>query len=117
MPTFFSALSQNKRRWRRLHFTVPVRVTPDQSRHNTVIDSCGCQINPGGISFFADTDLPIGDEVEITLTDYRLTLRGVIRDRTGDRYGVEFLAMRAEEKEQLRLFREILSSKLGCLDA
>jgi len=74
-------------------------------------------MNPGGIGFSADTDLAIGDEVEIALTDYQLTLRGVIRDRRGDRYGVEFLATSAEENEQLGLFRHILSSKLGCLDA
>jgi len=74
-------------------------------------------MNPGGIDFFADTDLAIGDKVEIELTDYQLTLRGMIRDRTGNRYGVEFLATSAEENEQLELFRQILSSKLGCLDA
>ena len=74
-------------------------------------------MNPGGISFFADTDLAIGDEVEIALTDYDLKLRGVIRDRAGNQYGVKFLATSPEENEQLGLFRQILSSKLGCLDA
>jgi PilZ domain len=113
----FATTSLNKRRWRRLHFTVPVRVSLGESRHGTVINSRGCQMNPGGIGFFADSDLAIGGEVEIELTDYQLTLRGVIRDRTGDRYGVEFLATNAEENEQLELYRRILSSKLGCLDA
>lgn len=113
----FATTSLNKRRWRRLHFTVPVRVALGKSRHGTVINSRGCQMNPGGIGFFADSDLAIGDEVEIELTDYQLTLRGVVRDRTGNRYGVEFLATNAEESEQLGLFRQILSSKLGCLDA
>ncbi len=74
-------------------------------------------MNPGGIGFFADTDLAVGDEVGIALTDYQLTLRGVIRDRTGNRYGVEFLAASAEENKQLELFRQMLSSKSGCLDA
>jgi len=113
----FAAASLNKRRWRRVHFTVAVRVALDKSRHGTVINSCGCQMNPGGIGFFADTNLAIGDEVEIELTDYQLTLRGVVRDRTGNQYGVEFLATSAEESEQLRLFRQVLSSNLGCLDA
>jgi PilZ domain len=113
----FATISLNKRRWRRLHFTVPVRVALGKSRHGTVINSRGCQMNPGGIGFFADSDLAIGDEVEIELTDYQLTLRGVIRDYTGYRYGVEFLATNAEENEQLELYRRILSSKLGCLDA
>ena len=116
MPKFATA-SLVKRRWQRLHFKVPVRVTlVDKFRHGTVINSRGCQMNPGGIGFFADTDLAIGDEVEITLTDYQLTLRGVIRDRADNRYGVEFLAASAEESEQLGLFRQNLSSKLGPLD-
>jgi hypothetical protein len=113
----FVATSLDKRRWRRLHFTVPVRVTLDKSGLITVINSCGCQMNPGGIGFFADTDLAIGDKVEIELPDYHLTLRGVIRNRTDTRYGVEFLATSTEENEQLGLFRQILDSKLGCLDA
>ena len=106
-----------KRRWRRLHFTVPVRVTLEKSGRVSVINGCGSQVNPGGIAFFADTDLAIGDEAEITLTDYDLTLRGVVRDRAGNQYGVEFLATSAAEAEHLGLFREILRSKVGPLDA
>jgi len=113
----FATEALNNRRWRRVHFTVPVRVILDKSRHRTVINSRGSLMNPGGISFFADTDLAIGDEVEIELTDYQLTLRSVIRDQTGNQYGVEFLATSAEETEQLARFRQILSSKLGCQDA
>jgi hypothetical protein len=74
-------------------------------------------MNPGGIGFFADIELAIGDEVKIELTDYQLTLRGVIRDHTDGEYGVEFLATNAEENEKLGLFRQVLSSKLGCLEA
>jgi hypothetical protein len=106
-----------KRRWRRLHFTVPVRVALEKSRHISVINSRGSQVNPGGLAFFTNTDLAIGDEAEITLTDYHLTLRGVVRDRAGNQYGVEFLATSAEEADQLGLFRQILRSKMGCLDA
>ncbi len=113
----FAATSLNKRRWRRVHFTVPVRVVLHKSRHVRVINSRGLQMNPGGIAFFADTDLAIGDEVEIAFTDYHLKLRGVIRDRAGNQYGVKFLATSPEENEQLELFRQNLSSSLGCLDA
>ena len=114
----FATAALNERRWRRVHFTVPVRVTLDKSQRVSVINSRGSLMNPGGISFFAsNTDLAIGHEVEIELTDYQLTLRGVIRDRTGNQYGAEFLATSAEETGQLGHFRQILSSKLGGLDA
>lgn len=110
-----AATSLDKRRWRRVHFTVPVRVTLKKSRHTSIISSRGSLLNPGGICFVADTDLGIGDEVEIALTDYQLSLRGVIRDRAGRQYGVEFLATSPEENDQLELFRQILTSKLGSL--
>lgn len=115
--TELAAAARDKRRWRRVHFTVPVRVSLKKSRCTSVINSHGSLMNPGGISFSAEIDLTIGDEVEVALTDHQLKLRGVIRDRSGNQYGVEFLASSAEESEQLARFRQILTSKLGCLDA
>jgi PilZ domain len=105
------------RRWHRYQLTVPVRVTVEKSRHVSVINSCGSQVNAGGLAFFADTDLTIGDETEIAFTDYDLTVRAVIRNRAGTQYGVKFLATSAEEAEQLGLFRRNLSSRMGRLDA
>jgi hypothetical protein len=66
---------------------------------------------------FAETDLALGDGAEITLTDYGLTLRGVVRNRAGDYCGVKFLAESAEEAEHLGRFRQMLSEKVGPLHA
>ena len=115
--TELAAASLEKRRWRRVHFTVPVRVTVRKSRYTCVISGLGSLMNPGGISFSAEIDLAVGDEVEIALTEHQVKLRGVIRDRAGNQYGVEFLATSAEENQQLARFRQILTSKLGSLDA
>ncbi len=106
-----------RRRWRRFEFTVPVRVTVEKFRQLSVISSRGSQVNAGGLAFFADTELSIGDEAEITLADYGLTLRAVVRNRTGNQYGVKFLATSAEEAEQLGLFRQNLSGRMGRLYA
>ena len=105
------------RRWRRFEFSVPVRVTVDKSRHVSVISSLSSQVNAGGLAFFADLELAIGDEAEIALTDYDLALGAVVRNRAGNQYGVKFLATSAEEAEQLGLFRKLLSSKMGRLYA
>ena len=96
---------------------MPVRVTVEKFRQVSVISSLGYQVNAGGLAFFADLELAIGDEGEIALTDYDLTLGAVVRNRAGNQYGVKFLANSAEEAEQLGLFRKILSSKMGRLDA
>jgi hypothetical protein len=100
--------ASERRRWHRFQFTVPVRVTVEKSRHVSVINSRGSEVNAGGLTFSADTDLAIGDEAEIAVTDFRLTLRGVVRDQVGNQYGVKFLATSAEEAEQLGLLRQIL---------
>lgn len=108
--------SVDKRRWRRVHFAVPIRVTVTSGARN-VIDTQGSQMNPGGIGFSTDADLPVGAQVEVAFTQYQLTLTGVIRNRAGNVYGVEFAATTAEENEHLERFRQILNSKLGPLGA
>lgn len=100
------------RRWRRSHLMVPVRITIEKSRHLRVINTRGSQMNDGGFAVCADTELTIGDEAEIKFTPPHfypfVRLRGVIRNRVDDVYGVEFLATSAAEERQLGLFRHIL---------
>ncbi len=105
------------RRWRRYPILVPLRITLEKSRHLSVINSRGSQLNAGGLAFLADSELEIGDEVEIALTDYGLTLRGVVRNQAGTQYGVKFLATSPDEAEQLGRFRQTLSTRFGRLDA
>jgi hypothetical protein len=113
-----AATSPRTRRWRRFDVTVPVLVTVEKARQVSVMHSRGSQINAGGLAFLADIELVIGDEAEIAFTDYDdLTLRGVVRNRVGNQYGVKFVVTSAEEAEQLGLFRQILSRELGRLDA
>jgi hypothetical protein len=113
--------SRESRRWRRYRFTVPVRVTIEKPRHATLVDTRANQMNPGGIAMHTNADLSIGTEAEIEFTpasfDFPLTLKGVVRNRAGNEYGVEFLATSAAENEHLTIFREILHSKAGCPDA
>jgi len=106
-----------KRRWRRFEVTVPVRITVDKFRQVSVISSRASQVNAGGFAFFADTDLAIGEEAEIAFTNLALTVRAVVRNRAGNQHGMKFLATSAEEAEHLALFRQILSSRMGLLDA
>ena len=112
--------ASERRRWRRYHFTVPVRVTIEKLLHVSVINSRSSKMNDGGLAVYADAELTIGDEAEIEFApphfDRALTLKGVVRNHTGDHYGVEFLATSAEEREQLARFRQILRTKVGGLD-
>jgi len=110
-----------RRRWRRYHLTVPVRITIEKLLHVSVIDSRSSQMNDGGLAVYADTELSIGDKADLEFKpphfDRALTLRGVVRNHKGNFYGVEFLATSATERDQLARFREILRTKVGCIDA
>jgi len=105
-------LSAAERRFRRSRLTVPVRVTIENSDRLNIMNTRGSQMNDGGLAVRADRELAIGDEAEIKFTPPHfypfVRLRGVIRNRTGDLYGVEFLAKSATESRQLGLFRHIL---------
>ena len=102
------------RRWRRSRLTVPVRVTieVEGTERADVMNTRGSQMNDGGLTVRADRELAIGDEAEIKFTPPHfypfVRLRGVIRNRVGDLYGVEFLAKSAADNRQLGVFRHIL---------
>ena len=109
--------TEERRRWHRFQFTVPVRVRIEKAQAATLMNTHGSQMNEGGLAVYADIELPVGEEAEIEFTDYHLTVEGVIRNRVDDVYGVEFLATSATERGQLSLLRQILRTKVGCLDA
>ena len=109
----FDIATPQGRRWQRCKFTAPVRITVEKSRHRDVFNTRGSQMNNGGLAVRADTELTIGDEAEIRFMPPLfypfVRLRGVIRNRDRDFYGVEFRATTAAEKGQLALFRRILA--------
>jgi hypothetical protein len=106
------AIPEN-RRWQRSHLTVPVRITIEKSSRLNVITTRGSRMNDGGLAVRADTELTIGDEAEIKFAPPHfypfVRLRGVVRNRVDDVYGVEFLATSAEEARQLGFYRRILA--------
>jgi len=110
-----------RRRWRRYHVAAPVRVTIEKPRHATLVDTRAYEMNDGGIAIRTNAELSIGTQAKIEFAppsfDCALTLRGVVRNRAGSQYGVEFLVTSAAEKQHLILFQEILRTEVGCLDA
>jgi PilZ domain len=114
-------VSEERRRWHRYQFAVPVRVTIEKPRDATLVDTRACEMNDGGITIYAKAELSIGTEAKIEFApasfDFPLTLKGVVRNRAGGQYGVEFLVTSAAENEHLTIFREILRSKAASPDA
>ena len=85
------------------------------------MDSRGGEVNDSGLSGYANAEPKIGDVIEIGLTalDAGLPLRvkAVVRNRTSNGFGVEFLADTLDEKLELNLFRQFLRAAAGYTDA
>jgi hypothetical protein len=86
------------------------------------MDGRGSELNEGGPSgYYAGAEPKIGDVIEIGLTaldaGLPLRLKVVVRGRTKDGFGVEFLADTPDERRELSLFRLFLRSAEGYTDA
>ena len=104
------------RRWKRYPFTVPIQVKIEKPEHAFLVDTHASDVNDGGIAMHANAELSVGMEAEIEFTpgdfDFPLSLKGVVRNRSGRQYGVEFVETSPVDKEHLILFQEILHAKV-----
>jgi hypothetical protein len=73
----------------------------------------GNELSEGGLAVTAGVEMKLGDEAEIEFTPpysgLPIRIRGVVRNRKGYRYGVEFLAGSDRESEQVDHLRTMLS--------
>lgn len=99
------------RRWQRWRLDIPLRIIIHKEK-TTIVNGRGSDISEGGILVFAGVELKDGDEIFVEFTppysSEPLRVRGVVRNRTGYKYGVEFLWLNAEEHEQTAKFRSLL---------
>lgn len=104
--------AKRTRRWRRLHLDLPIRVIVHRPSKTSVIVGRGNELNEGGMALTAGVELNPGDETEIEFTPpysgVPIRIRGVVRNRTGYRYGMEFVAEDAQESEQVDRWKAML---------
>jgi len=85
------------------------------------MDGSGWELNECGLSGYAGAEPKIGDVIEIALTaldaGLPLRVRAVVRDRTNEGFGVEFLAETPVEKRELSLLRQFVRAAAGYTDA
>ena len=96
------------RRWTRHKLDVPIRVIVHLEDKSRVISGRGKEISEGGMAVFAGVELRVGDKIEVEFTPPYggpIRVQGIVRNRNGYSYGVEFFAVNEEqaaEKERLR---------------
>ena len=114
-------LETRRRRWPRHHLDVPIRVIVHSASKTSVFVGRGNELSEGGLAVTAGVELKAGDEAEIEFTPPYcggpIRIRGVVRNRVGYRYGMEFVAEGEREKEQverLKTMLTVLSSRSAC---
>jgi PilZ domain len=84
--------SINARRWRRYHLNLPVHVIVGQGSQRMAVSSRGTELSRGGVALHAYLSLQPGDPIEVDFqTPSKLQIAGIIRNRIGYRFGMEFL--------------------------
>jgi hypothetical protein len=101
---------QDRRRWRRFAFGVPVRILTAKS----VVEGRSIRMSEGGVSVFALVNLSLGARVSVQFTlphaNQPLSIAGVVRSRAVYLYGVEFLKEDEPDQQKIGLLRNAFTS-------
>ena len=99
-----------KRKWRRYDFHMSVTLTTKTG--NQKIPASGTGLNEGGITVYADSEFAVGDELKVEFTppffNAVMNLSVVVRNRHGNRYGMEFVGTDDAERQEMVLLRTIV---------
>ena len=98
------------RRYRR--FPLDARIAVVRSGQRRPLYGRTLGISEAGVSALLATDLELGESVHLELvlpgTSRQLAVRAVIRNRSGARYGFEFLSLSEQQREAISAFRDLL---------
>lgn len=102
------------RRWPRYKLNVPVRIVIQKPDKTAIVNGRGMELNEGGLSIFAGTELRVGQRVAIEFTPpydgMPMRARVTIRNRSGYNYGAEFLATTGDDKLSVEQIRQVLQA-------
>ncbi len=89
-PTMVARLTA--RRWRRYPVDIPVQVALRDGAEKLVVLGRGTELSRGGMALYAGLTLKPGDPIEVEFqTPSKLRVAGIIRNRIGYCFGLEFL--------------------------
>jgi hypothetical protein len=87
----------NTRRWPRHHVHLPVFIAGGKKGRSVVVPGLACELGRSGMELYGGLNLQPGElvEVEFQVAD-KTRVGGVVRNRTGFCFGVEFRVLLAE---------------------
>ncbi|HYA24551.1 MAG TPA: PilZ domain-containing protein [Terriglobales bacterium] len=91
------------RRWPRYHASLPVLIA-SRSESRKPVPGLACEISQGGMALYGGVDLQPGDLMEVEFqTSGKLRMAGVVRNRSGFCFGLEFLDVLANTEALAKL--------------
>ncbi len=73
----------------------------------------GHEVSAAGLAVYVPMELPLGIEVSLSFTlpysRFQFGVAGIVRNRDGFRYGVEFLKLAAAEKAEILRVTDVLA--------
>ncbi|HWR34833.1 MAG TPA: PilZ domain-containing protein [Clostridia bacterium] len=102
------------RRWPRYKLDVPIRLIAHKGDRIAIVQGRGNELNEGGMAVFAGMELRIGENVSVEFTPpysgQPIRVRGVIDNRQGYTYGIEFIVETAEDQRHVSQIRAVLGA-------
>jgi hypothetical protein len=93
------AAPANTRRWPRYHAHLPVLIGGQGEWSKTAVPGLACEISQSGMALYGGVDLQPGDLMEVEFqTCGKLRVAGVVRNRSGFCFGLEFLDLMANSE-------------------
>ena len=94
------------RKFRRYRVDLRLRMLTGPANNHRTIFARGSNISEGGMRVFVPADLVLGEMVTLELmlpySEQKLVVRGILRNREGFSYGVEYAnSTTASEREQI----------------
>jgi hypothetical protein len=82
----------NTRRWPRYHVSLPILISTESDFSKIAVPGLACEISQGGMALYGGVALEPGELMEVEFqTSGKLRIEGIIRNRSGFCFGLEFL--------------------------
>ncbi len=92
------------RRYQRFRVDIRLRMVTGPANNNRTVFARGSNISEGGLRAFVPADLVLGDMVTVELilpySEKKISVRGMLRNREGFSYGVEYAASTTQEERE-----------------
>ncbi len=92
------------RRFRRYRVDIRLRMITGPVNNNRTVFARGSNISEGGLRAFVPADLVLGDMVTLELilpySEKKILVRGMLRNREGFSYGVEYAASTTQDERE-----------------